>query len=271
MTLSEIIARLTAAGVDSPRFDALELICRFSDTTRAAALAAPETDYPHPALADAVAARCARRPLAYILGEWDFMGHTFLVTPNCLVPRSDTELLCSLLVAGLPKNGVFADLCTGSGCIAIAALLERPDTTATALELDPAALNLAKENAKRHSVTDRLTFIEADVRTATLPAACDWIVSNPPYVTALEMEHISPEVQQEPAHALTDGGDGLAFYRSIFARYPAYLKPGGKLAVEIGWQQAQAVCAIASQNGMVPTVHKDLEHRDRVITAVKRQ
>ena len=271
MTLSEITARLTAAGVDSPRFDALELICRFAGTSRAAVLAAPETDYPEPALANAVAARCKRVPLAYILGEWDFMGHTFRVTPDCLVPRSDTELLCSLLIAGLPLGGTFADLCTGSGCIAVAALLERPDATAAALELSSAALAVAEENARRLNVAHRLTFLRADVRTAALPATYDWIVSNPPYVTVSEMEHVSPEVQQEPAIALTDGGDGLAFYRRIFARYPAYLKPGGKLAVEIGWQQAAAVCAIAAENGMIPTVHKDLEHRDRVITAVKEQ
>lgn len=271
MTLSEITARLAAAGVDSPRFDALELIGRFAGVPRAAALAAPEADYPHPPLTAAVDARRARQPLAYILGEWDFMGHTFRVTPDCLVPRSDTELLCSLLIAGLPLGGTFADLCTGSGCIAIAALLERPDAIGAALEFYPAALAVAKENARRLGVTERLTFIEADVRTAALPAAYDWIVSNPPYVTASEMEHVSPEVQREPAHALTDGGDGLAFYRSIFARYPAYLNPGGTLAVEIGWQQADTVCAIAAEHGMIPTVHKDLEHRDRVITAVMGQ
>ncbi len=263
MTLHEIETRLSAAGVDSPRFDALELIVHFENISRATALVGG--DFQSLALQDAVERRCRREPLAYILGQWDFMGHTFDLSPDCLIPRSDTELLCALLVRELPDGGRFADLCTGSGCIAIAALLARTDAQGVGVELYPDTLKVARKNARRHGVDTRLELLQGDVCTMELSGTFDWIVSNPPYVTKAEMDDLSPEVLLEPAHALTDGGDGLAFYRNIFARYPKYLKPGGFLAVEIGWQQGKAVCSIALAAGLSPVILQDLEGRDRVV------
>ena len=265
MTLPEIEARLTAAGVDSPRFDALELVAHFEGISRAAACIGG--DFTSPALRAAVERRCRREPLAYILGEWDFMGYPFRLSPDTLIPRSDTELLCSLLIRELPAGGRFADLCTGSGCIAIAALLQREDAAGVGVELYPRTLEVARENARLHGVEQRLELLQGDVRTMELPGTFDWIVSNPPYVTAEEMQSLSPEVQKEPACALTDGGDGLAFYRSIFDRCPRFLRPGGTLAVEIGWQQGDTVCAIAREAGLEPVVLQDLEGRDRVVRA----
>lgn len=265
MTFPEIIAQLSAAGVDSPRFDALELIAYFEKISRAAALTGG--DFQNPDLERAVRRRCNREPLAYILGQWDFMGHTFRLSPECLIPRSDTELLCSLLIRSLPKGGRFADLCTGSGCIAVSALLARKDAKGVAVELYPDTLAVAEENARLYGVQDRLALIRGDICKMEPDGNFDWIVSNPPYVTAQEMESISPEVALEPAHALTDGGDGLTFYRCIFARYPKYLRQGGVLAVEIGWKQADAVCAIARAAGMEPTVLQDMEGRNRVVRA----
>lgn len=265
MTLPEITARLSAAGVDSPRFDALELIVHFEKISRAAALTGG--DFENPELERAVQRRCEREPLAYILGQWDFMGHTFRLSPECLIPRSDTELLCSLLIQSLPTGGRFADLCTGSGCIAISALLAREDAAGAAVELYPDTLAAAEENVRLHGVQDRLALIHGDIFTWEPEGDFDWIVSNPPYVTMEEMESISPEVSLEPARALTDGGDGLAFYRCIYDRYPKYLRAGGAIAVEIGWQQADAVCGIARTAGMEPTVLQDLEGRDRVVCA----
>ncbi len=265
MTLHEIIAHLSAAGVDSPRFDALELIVNFEKISRAAALTGG--DYKNPDLERAVQRRCDREPLAYILGQWDFMGHTFRLSPECLIPRSDTELLCSLLIQSLPAGGRFADLCTGSGCIAVSALLARADAAGAAVELYPDTLAIAEENAGFHGVQNRLALICADIFTWEPEGDFDWIVSNPPYVTIEEMESISPEVSLEPARALTDGGDGLTFYRCIFDRYPKYLRAGGAIAVEIGWRQAAAVCEIARAAGIKPTVLQDLEGRDRVVCA----
>ncbi len=265
MTLPEMIALLSAAGVDSPRFDALELIVHFENISRAAALAGG--DFQNPDLEAAIRRRCSREPLAYILEQWDFMGQTFRLSPECLIPRSDTELLCSLLIRSLPKGGRFADLCTGSGCIAISALLAREDASGVAVELYPETLAVAADNARLHNVQDRLALIQGDIFEMEPIGSFDWIVSNPPYVTAQEMKSISPEVALEPARALTDGGDGLAFYRCIFDRYPKYLRTGGAIAVEIGWQQADAVCGIVRETGMEPTVLQDLEGRDRVVCA----
>ncbi len=265
MTLPEITARLSAADVDSPRFDALELIVHFEKISRAAALTGG--DFENPELERAVQRRCKREPLAYILGQWDFMGHTFRLSSECLIPRSDTELLCSLLIRSLPTGGRFADLCTGSGCIAISALLARKDAVGAAVELYPGTLTVAEKNARLHGVQDRLTLIREDICTWEPEGSFDWIVSNPPYVTMEEMKSISPEVSLEPACALTDEGDGLTFYRCIFDRYPQYLRENGAIAVEIGWQQADAVCEIARTTGMEPVVLKDLEGRDRVVCA----
>ena len=263
MTLPEIEARLAAAGVDSPSFDALELVARFEGISRAAARIGG--DFTSPALRAAVERRCRREPQAYILGEWDFMGYPFRLSPDTLIPRSDTELLCSLLIRELPAGGRFADLCTGSGCIAIAALLQREDAAGVGVELYPRTLEVARENAMLHGVEQRLELLQGDVCTTDLPGTFDWIVSNPPYVTAQEMQTLSPEVQKEPACALPDGGDGLHFYRSIFSRMLRFLRPGGTLAVEIGWQQGDAVCAIARAAGLEPVVIQDLEGRDRVV------
>ena len=265
VTLSEIIKILEAGGTESPRFDASVLIEHFEGKNRASQLAYPERDYVSKALADAVRRRADRQPLQYIIGKWDFMGHTFKVSPHCLIPRADTELLCSLAIEKLPQGGRFADLCTGSGCIAVSILLDRPDTCGVAVELYPETLSICRENAESLGVTDRLTTLCADVTLPCLEGEFDIIVSNPPYVTMDEMADISPEVAAEPSHALTDGGDGLSIIRKIMEIYPSHLKPGGILAIEFGWKQADAILSIASSLKLKARIIRDIEGRDRLI------
>lgn len=267
MTFSEITKKLEKAGIGSPAFEATELICRFEGVSRAGARFG---DYSSPELLSAIDERLSGKALQYILGEWDFMGHTFKVTPDCLIPRADTELLCTYLCENAPLDGRFADLCTGSGCIAIAALLERPDLTAVAVELYPKTLEIAKENAKRLGVFDRIEFILGDVCTDVLTGEFDMIVSNPPYVTVEEMKDLSQEVLGEPTHALTDGGDGLSIIRKIIEIYPSRLKDGAPLAIEMGWKQGQALCDIANSRGLCSRILTDIEGRDRV-TVIKRK
>ncbi len=267
MTFSEIVKRLSDGGISAPAFEATELICRFEKVSRASVRFG---DYFSEELAAAIERRISGTALQYILGEWDFMGYTFKVTPDCLIPRADTELLCEYLCKNAPRDGQFADLCTGSGCIAIAALLERADLTAVAVELYPETLEIAKENAKRLGVSDRIEFILGDVCTDTLEGEFDMIVSNPPYVTIEEMEELSREVLGEPHHALTDGGDGLSIIRKIIEIYPSHLKDGGSIAIEMGWKQGSALCAIAKERGLSATLLKDIEGRDRV-TVVKKE
>lgn len=266
MTFSEIVKKLSDGGVESASFEAAELICHFEKVSRAVCRFG---DYSSEALMRAVDERISGKALQYIIGEWDFMGYTFKVSPACLIPRADTELLCSYLCENAPRGGRFADLCTGSGCIAIAALKERPDLSAVAVELYPETLEIAKENARLLGVDDRIEFILGDVTKDTLTGEFDMIVSNPPYIAAEEMESLDTEVLGEPHHALTDGGDGLSIIRKIIEIYPAHLKKGGSLAIEMGWKQGEALCSIAKERGLSATLLKDIEKRDRV-TVIKR-
>ena len=227
MTYSELKNKLSEAGVASPDFEAAELI-RFYTGTGSASLRFG--DYNSKELLCAVEKRLSGMPLQYVIGQWDFMGHTFKVDPRCLIPRADTELLCSYLIENAPEGGIFCDLCTGSGCIAVAALLERPDLRGVAVELYPETLSLARENAELCNVLDRIEFIEGDVTKDILSGQFDIIVSNPPYVTAEEMREITREVAMEPPHALTDGGDGLSIIRKIIEHSPHHLKEGADSA-----------------------------------------
>lgn len=267
MTFSEIVKKLREGGVESPEFEAAELISHFEGISKAMARMGI---YSSPALREGIEKRISGTALQYILGEWDFMGHTFKVTPDCLIPRADTELLCAYLIENAPKNAVVADLCTGSGCIAIAALLERPDIRAVAVELYPETLEIARENAGLNGVSDRIEFILGDVTKDVLSGAFDMIVSNPPYVTLSEMKTLTREVLGEPRHALTDEGDGLSIIRKIIEIYPSHLKENAPLAIEFGWKQGAEVTRIAERCGLESEILLDIEGRDRVIV-IKRK
>ena len=264
MKLREITARLEAAGIEDAGYEASVLVEHFEGDGRAAQLAF-DKDYVSEALLSAISRREKREPLQYIMGQWDFMGYTFKVTPHTLIPRSDTELLCEFLIKNLPRGGRFADLCTGSGCIPISVLNMRRDATGVCVELYPETMEVARENGSLHKVDDRLEYILGDVTEDVLCGEFDVIVSNPPYVTVEEMEEISPEVEKEPAHALTDGGDGLSIIRKIIEIYPRHVKNGGCLAIEFGWKQGEAVTNIARELGYDSEILCDLEGRDRVI------
>ncbi len=266
MRYHEIAQQLKAAGVENAAFEAAELIKFFE---KVSPLLARTEDFNSEKLKCAVEARLSGTPLQYILGEWDFMGLTFAVSPACLIPRADTELLCQYIVDNAPKGGIIADLCTGSGCIAIAALRLRPDLRAVAAELYPETLEIARKNARLHNVEDRIRFIKADVTEDCLEGSFDMIVSNPPYVSTEEMKQISKEVAMEPPHALTDGGDGLSIIRRIIELYPKRLKKRAVLAIEIGWKQGEAVLSICQELGLDGSILKDIEGRDRVVLISK--
>lgn len=269
MTWSEICDRLRAGGVENPSWDAELLLEHFCAVSRAAILAAPDTDYSSPALAEAVARRAERYPLQYLLGEWQFYRQTYEVSPDCLIPRADTELIVETAVRLLPRGAYFADLCTGSGCIAISALAERPDTRALALEKFPRTLALARRNAARNGVQDRFTPHLADLfDTDPIPTdrKFDAILSNPPYIRPEVIEGLEPELAAEPRAALDGGADGLDFYRRILALAPNCLTPDGFVLFEIGFDQAEALCALAPVYGFsVESVLRDLGGCDRAV------
>ncbi len=203
--------------------------------------------------ARAAARLVAGEPLAYILGEWYFWRETYLVTPDVLIPRADTEHVLEALIHHLPQGGRFLDLCTGSGCIAVSALCERPDATAAAVDLSPAALDVARQNAARYRVTDRLDFYRLDVTSPREVEALidragsfDIIVSNPPYIDSDVVETLSPAVLAEPRMALDGGADGMDFYRAILSLFGSALKPNGAFLFEIGYDQKEKIKALAA-------------------------
>ena len=263
---------LASAGIDEAREEAALLLENFVGVSRVALMTERDRVYDQPALDAAVRKRLERYPLQYILGKWDFFGLPFTVDRHCLVPRPDTECLVEEAIRRLPRGGKFADLCTGSGCIAEATLHNRPDLTAAALELYPETLALAVKNAGDNGVSDRMTPILADLlnggdEALAESAPFDAILSNPPYIPTATVFGLSPEVRREPFAALDGGEDGLVFYRAILRDYPKLLKPGGLMLLEIGYDQGDALRALCAE--YLPDasvgVLRDLGGNERVV------
>ncbi|MDG4648475.1 peptide chain release factor N(5)-glutamine methyltransferase [Roseibacterium sp. SDUM158017] len=268
--LRAAVARLgPLIGADEARRDA-RLLLRAATGWSAARLAAAGPDpLPEAALAAADAMlerRAAREPTAQILGYWAFHGREFVVSSAVLTPRPDTE---SLVEAALcdPFERLL-DLGTGSGALAVTLLAERAGATGLATDISADALDVARENAARHGVSDRLSFARGDWWGGVPEGArFDLIVSNPPYVTEAEYAALAPEITRfEPPGALSPGGDGLGAYHAILAGAPAHLEPGGRLAVEIGRDQGAAVSALFRAAGLEDVrIRPDLTGRQRVV------
>jgi len=255
LTYSSIVMDLCGAGIDlgAAQNEAVILIESTAGIGRTRILLNRDIDYaaefPQSAevLSAAVARRMNREPLQYILGEWDFMASTFKVGPGCLIPRADTEIICEKAIADIPTGGTFADLCTGSGCIAISILLARPDIkSAAAVEISLEAAEYARENARRLGVSDRLNFVIADVTADVFGSEdfFDMIISNPPYIPTNDVQNLDKELFYEPSLALDGGGDGLDIVRSILEIYPAHVKNSGVILIEFGYDQRDAVESI---------------------------
>ena len=270
MTYRQLCTLLQEAQIENAEWDALCLMEHFLSLTPSLLRATPDRNYENENLEDAVRRRVAHEPLQYILGEWDFYRQKYEVSPNCLIPRSDTEILVENAVRLLPIRAHFADLGTGSGCIAISTLAERPDTTAVALEKFPATLVLAMRNAAKNRVDNRFCEVLEDVLNTPVRivehAPFDAILSNPPYIPTADIEELSPEVHAEPMVALDGGNDGLIFYRAILKNYAPLLKQDGFFLFEIGYDQADDLTALAKEHNFahVHTI-RDLGGCDRVV------
>ena len=202
-----------------------------------------------------------REPLAYIIGEWYFYDEKYKVNENCLIPRPDTEHLVEYLIKNLPDNAVFADLCTGSGCIAISVLAHRKDVKAVAVDISQGAIDIAKENAALNSVSDRITFICSDVLSDNPlnNGLFNAIVSNPPYIKTDVIDTLEPEVQNEPRIALDGGIDCLDFYKKIYTEYKNNVIPSGFIVTEIGYDQGNDLKKLFGCD-----IYKDYGGNDRV-------
>lgn len=268
-SLTEVLAQ---AGIDEAADEAALLLEHFAGVSRVSLMTDRDRVFDIPALNAAVERRLERYPLQYILGKWEFFGLPFTVDERCLVPRPDTECLVEEAIRILPKGGRFADLCTGSGCIAVATLARRPDLTAVALELYPDTLALATQNAGDNGVSARFTPICANLLTdgaaALAPyAPFDAILSNPPYIPTSVIDGLSPEVHHEPFAALDGGEDGLLFYRAILQSYAGFVNPGGHILLEIGCDQADALRTLCAEAipGCLVSVLRDLGGNNRVV------
>ena len=263
MKLNEAIALLSEAGIEDARAEARRLFLEICGIEHATLLTGnPESD--DPILISAVRRRCERTPLQYILGEVEFYRESYKVSEDCLIPRSDTEILVDYAVKNLPRSARFLDLCTGSGCVAISTLKNTDQTVAVATDISAAALELAEENAKRNQVSDRLTAKLADALSTVEEGDFYAILSNPPYVTESAYENLEPEIYREPKIAFVGGADGMDFYRRIIPAYKDKIDKNGFMAFEIGYDQGQAISALAKEHSMSCEILKDLSSLDRV-------
>ncbi|MCP5085516.1 MAG: peptide chain release factor N(5)-glutamine methyltransferase [Rhodobacteraceae bacterium] len=210
--------------------------------------------------------RLRRQPVSQILGRRMFWGRSFRVTEDVLDPRPDTETLIELAMQG-PAAKHILDLGTGSGCILLTLLEEWPDSRGTGADVSGAALAVASENAENLGVEHRCTLLLSDWFNE-VGGRYDLVVSNPPYITANEMQMLGPEVADwEPSLALTPGGDGLSAYRKIADHLSAYLAPKGRGLFEIGKEQGKEVTEIFRSQGFQDvSVHRDINGFDRVIS-----
>ncbi|WP_158749198.1 peptide chain release factor N(5)-glutamine methyltransferase [Acidobacterium sp. S8] len=193
--------------------------------------------------------RAIHEPIQYILGEQEFYGLSFAVTPDVLIPRPETEHLVEALLARVPHDMplTIADIGTGSGAIAIALAHTLRDAQVTALDISEAALAIARRNAETHQVADRVRFLKSDLLSAVAGESFDAIVSNPPYVAEADRATLEPQVRDyEPAFALFAGPSGLDIYERLIPQAQLALKPGGWLLMEIGQGQREALAQLLS-------------------------
>jgi release factor glutamine methyltransferase len=260
-TLGELIAEtqrtLEQAGIDSAGQEALWII---EHALRLPAHQIVANRDRSPSFAELQAARVligrrvAREPLQYILGTQEFCGLEFDVNPAVLIPRPETELLVETVVQRIPveRQATIVDVCTGSGCIAVTIARLRPRARVIATDLSNASLNIAKQNAVRHAVSERITWLEGDlVRPLTeqkLEECIDVIVSNPPYIAEADWAMLQPEVRlYEPRSALVAGSQGTELHERLLQEADRYLVPGGVLVMEIGAGQARALRRIVDR------------------------
>jgi release factor glutamine methyltransferase len=262
-------ARLRDAGIPDPMPDARALLAHALDLDPARLtlhLPDPVSPQAEARLHAAIEARLTRQPVSQITGKRLFWGRNFLVTPDVLDPRPETEILVAAALEEPFQN--LLDLGTGTGCILLTLLAERPLAMGTGADISADALAVAARNAQ--AIAPRARLVLSDWCQA-IRGQFDLITSNPPYIAAGEMPDLAPEVRQhEPHLALTPGGDGLDAYRALAAQAPAHLAPGGRLMVEIGPTQGAAVAGLFQAAGL-QAIHlrRDFDGRDRVVLGRK--
>jgi release factor glutamine methyltransferase len=250
--LQKASERLNWAGVPEARKEARSLLAHVLEVDWSVLITdadKPVADVSLSRFHELVSRRMTGEPAQYITGTQDFYGRRFEVNPDVLIPRPETEGLIETAVSLVSPTILpfwICDVGTGSGCIAITLLCEKHFAHAIGVDISEAALEVAKRNANAHNVANRVSFIQSDCFDAlTRDNTFDLIVSNPPYVSAKVLQGLQREVRDhEPRVALTPGDDGLAIIRRLIKEAPPFLKPGGHLVIEIGFDQSEKIAEL---------------------------
>ena len=273
----------TEKGIDVPRLSAelllsgvlsMERIELYTNFERI--VTKPKLD----ALHSLVKRAAEHEPIAYLVGKTEFYSIPLRITPDCLIPRPETELLVERAIEFLRTRGgdkqFVCDLCTGSGCIAIAIAKNFENAELIATDISDAALNVAAKNVENHQLQDRIQLLCGDLFDPVLPQldVCqfDLIACNPPYVSTTEFQTLDKNVKDyEPTSSLLAGADGLDIYRRIAEKIDEFLKPGAALILEIGYAQGQAVKELLEKTSCFTKIkiEKDAQNNDRIVTATK--
>jgi len=280
--LNWVTEYLTNKGVDSPRLSAELLLCHSVGLTRIElytqfAQVVPQRQLD--TLRDLVKRAGLHEPVAYLTGRTEFYSIELDITSDCLIPRPETELLVQRAIEFLrTRDGVqfVCDLCTGSGCIAVAISKNFSDARVIATDISAGALEVAARNVEKHQLHERIELLQGDlfeplVRQLDV-TEFDLIVCNPPYVSSAEYETLARNVRDyEPESALLAGADGLDIYRRLIEKVDQFLKPSAALMLEIGYAQGPAVRELLERTGAFPEIkiEKDSHDNDRVVTARK--
>ena len=249
---------LKETGVEQAQLEARELLCFASGKDRAQLI----HDLPlyvsegvEKRFRELLGRRVKGEPVAYLLGEWEFYGLTLDISRDVLIPRPDTETLVErgiLFVRDLPEGTRVLDLCAGSGCVGLSVSDNCPNTQVILGEWSEGALRVCRNNIRRCGLVEQVQAAQVDALEPPPRVLRDFdlILCNPPYIPTLDIRRLDPSVRDYEPHIALDGGeDGLKFYRAIAKKWKCALKPGGKLAFEVGFDQAQAVEAILAEQG----------------------
>ena len=281
MTVLEVIQRsseyLTQRGVESPRLQIELILAHVLQMPRLKLYLEFTRVLSDSEVAEAralVKRRGQREPLQYILGSTSFCGLEMVVNRHVLIPRPETEILAErawkLLASSAAANPVVLDLCSGSGCLGIAIASHCASAVVHAVDLSPEAVDVSRRNAKRHGLSERITFYEGDLFQA-VPRGSRYglIVTNPPYIPTADVATLQPEVREhEPMCALDGGVDGLAIIRRIAAEAPNFIAPGGWLLLEFSDGQGNAARELFSHEPWIDvTIEKDFSRRERILIA----
>jgi release factor glutamine methyltransferase len=281
MNIKELLNRsdqfLAARGIESSRLDAEVLMADLLDMERINLYV--KYDYPLKNVEidnyrERIKKRAQRIPVAYITEKKEFMSLEFKVKEGVLIPRPDTENLVEAVIENCRKEELqspqIIDVGTGSGAIAVSLAHYLEDAKVVGVDLSTEAIKVARQNMDEHELSERMSILKSDLLKEFIKreiTGIDIIVSNPPYISKSEMEKLPPEVKKEPKTALAAGEDGLAYYKKLIPQAEKVLKNGGKLFLEIGYQQAEAVKALFGSSWVEVEVKKDYSENDRIAAA----